>query len=360
MGLDVVVAAGQTASLLLLRMSPALSFYVYTGVMIVGRIFLNLYVARTVDRLYPYIKEKNVAPIKPDTQKKLYQNIRALSVAKISRMTLDTADFITISATLSNGLSLIGKYTNYTIIVSQITSVFTVISQAVTASLGNYLATEDDTQQKAIFNSMNLLFTWLYGFCFICLWVLLDPFIGGIWVSEEWLLSNIAVFLISLNFLLNGIGFTPMKFIQSAGLYWQARYRYVISAVLNVPLTILFGVGFHWGIEGIIFATTLAIVGMTVLDPYVVFKYLFHEKSLPFYCRYLINLVVIILTGALTLGICDRFLPDYTMFNFILRILVCIIVPNSIWLALLFRTTLFKETVSLLMRYAKATASRNR
>ena len=138
-----------------------------------------------------------------------------------------------------------------------------------------------------------MIFTWMYGFCFICLWVLIDPFIGGIWINEEWLLPEMVTSLLCINFMINGMDFTPMKFIQAAGLYWQARYRYVISAILNVGLSLLFGVAFRWGLEGVVFATTLAMIGMTCLDPYIVFR--------KFFGRVPLKMVTVFIGGFLSL-----------------------------------------------------------
>jgi len=221
-------------------------------------------------------------------------------------------------------------------------------------TLSDYACRSSDSKGRDIFDSMYLVFTWLYGWCFICLWVLLNPFVGGIWIAKEWMLSENVVFLVSLNFLLNGMIFAPMKFIQAAGLYWQAKWRYVISAVLNISLSLLFSVGFHWGLEGILFATALSMIGMTAMDPYVVFRHLFHENAAPFYCKHIAAFVGIILTGYLTGVVCNNLLSAYTLGNFILRMLVCTILPNALWLAVLFRTKVFRGTAELLWTYARA------
>lgn len=348
---SVFTAGGQIVILCVPLFSPAMAFYLYTAAGILGGIASNLFVARTVDRLYPYIREKDVPPIRPDIRKKLFQNIGALSISRISRVALDSIDSIIISASLSQGLSLNGKYSNYTLIVSFINSIFSQISSAVTASLGNYLVENGAQKGRNLFDCINLVFTWLYGFCFVCLWCLFNPFIGGVWITEEWLLSDRMVFLISLNFLLNGIDFAPMKFIQAAGLYWQARARYIISAVLNIFLSVLFGAVLGWGLEGVVFATSIALIGMTCLDPYVVFKHFFHERSFSYYFRYVISLVSIVATGALTNAVCSWLVPAYTLSGFLLRLLICILLPNLLWLAALCRTRLFKQTVSIIFNY---------
>ena len=351
--ISIFTALAQILFLLVMPAQSAISFYLYTFLSVLSGIVTNLFVARQVDRLYPYIKEKNIAPVPGEVRKKIVQNIQALSISRISRVALDSADSIIISMAFASGLSIIGKYSNYTMIVAAVNSVFSMLSTSITSSLGNLLAKQDIQESKKIFYSMDLLFKWLYGFCFICLWTLLNPFIGGIWITEDWLLSDNVVFLICINFLLNGVIFAPMKYIQAAGLYWQARYRYILSAVLNIGLSILFGVVLGWGLEGIILATTVALVGMTCLDPYVVFKHLFREKVVSYYFSHLCSFLGIVLTGGLTVFICQNVVPAFTLRNFVIRIFICIVVPNALWLLLLWRTKIFKSTVALLRTYVK-------
>ena len=343
------------AQILILLMMPARSantFYTYTVAGILGVIVTNLFLANKVDSRYPYIKEKKYVSVLPETRKSIFLNIGALSISRISRSALDSADSIIISATLAGGLALIGKYTNYTLIVAFVNSVFTMISASIVPSLGNYIEVEGKEKSLKLYSCMNMIFTWMYGFCFICLWVLIDPFIGGIWINEEWLLPEMVTSLLCINFMINGMDFTPMKFIQAAGLYWQARYRYVISAILNVGLSLLFGVAFRWGLEGVVFATTLAMIGMTCLDPYIVFRKFFGRGCLKIYIQYIAYFFAVFITGILTVSLCRRLTPEYTLANFILRILICIAVPNTIWFILMFRTKVFKETFSLLKKYA--------
>lgn len=350
---SILTALVQIIVLLIMPAQSAISFYVYTFVSVLGSIVTNLFVSYQVDRIYPYIKEKDIAPVSDEIRKKIFRNIGALSVSRISRVALDSIDSIIISATLVSGLSIIGKYSNYTMIVSVVNSVFGMLSTSITSSLGNFLAKKEIQDSRRLFNSIDLLFKWLYGFCFVCLWTLLNPFIGGVWITEEWLLSDNVVFLICINFLLNGVIFAPMKYIQAAGLYWQARYRYILSAVLNIGLSILFGVVLGWGLEGVILATTIALVGMTCLDPYVVFKHLFRDKVVSYYLSHLCSFFGIVLTGGLTVFICQNVVPAFTLHNFVIRIFICIVVPNALWLLLLWRTKTFQSTVALLRTYVK-------
>ena len=348
---SIISGISQILILLIMPAKSAATYYAYTITGIFFVVLQNILISRRTDKLYPYILEKSNIPIKPEVKRKIIQNVKALSIANISRKALDSIDAIIISASLVNGFAIIGKYSNYTLIVSLVNSLFTMASSAIVPSLGNFIEVEGREKSLKLYDTMNLIFTWMYGWCFVCLLVLLNPFIGGIWISEEWTLSNLLVFLISINFLINGMDFTAMKYIQAAGLYWQVRYRYIISAILNIILSILFGVVFKWELEGIVFATSIALIGMTIRDPYVVFKYMFERSSKENYFEYIIRIFVIVFTGLFTLLICNLIAAEYNLFNFVIRAFMCLIIPNALWIMMMHRTRLFRDTVDMLRLY---------
>lgn len=348
---NVLIAIGQIIVLYSTVSSQAWTFYCYLVVDIVGNIGMNLFIAQVVDKQYPYLKEKALVPIEAPVRAKIFKNVWALFIARISSTALQSTDAIIVSAALTNGLSINGKYANYTMIIAGVTGVFVMISQAITATVGNYVVKESVQKSEQLFDFISLTFTWAYGFCFICLLCLLNPFIGKIWLSENWMLSNRLVFLLALNFLLNGMGFAPVKFIQAAGLYWNARYRYVVSAVLNIFLSYLFGIVLQWGLEGIVFATTISLIGMTCMDPHVVYKYLFHKRAVSYYVRYIILLFAIVTTGLLTDFVCHQIIGLPAVHTFFLNALICLLLPNSIWLLASFKIPLFRNTGKMLLQY---------
>lgn len=349
--IQIITALLQICALVILKDNPNMSFYIYTTISIIGTILTNIIVARKTDKMYPYIKEQGKYDLESDVKKNIFKNIGALSISRVSRVVLDSIDSIIISATLIGGLNLIGIYSNYIVIVNMINSFFTIISNAITSSLGNYLIEKNIEESKRVFRCMNLIFDWIYGLAFVCLLTLFNPFIGGIWINPEWTLSDTAVFFISLNFIINGITFTPMKYIQAAGLYWQAKFRYIISVVLNVSLSIIFVVKLNWGIEGVIIATSISLFCMVILDPYVVYKHIFHDNVFKYYIRFICSLLVIILTGLLIWQGCEMIIPDYNLVNFILRLIICIIVPNIIWGIIMYRSKEFRDTKKLIEEY---------
>ncbi len=342
-------------SLLLLRNRPALSFYIYILIDVFGNIAGNIMIAIRSDKTYPYLNSKNVRALAPNVKQGIRKNIVALSISRISRVMLNSIDSIVIAMTLYQGVSFVAIYSNYQMIIAAITSFFSILSASLTSSLGNLYVTETVDRNKEVFNALHLVYTWSYGFCAICIWNLINPFVGGIWINKDWMLSDQVAFLLGFNLLIDGLMAAPIKYIQAAGLYWQAKLRYILSAVLNVGLSFLFVLKFGWGIEGVLFATTICMFAMVSCDPYIVFKHVFRESPLRFYLKYVGSFLLVLATGALTKWICACFL-EYNLLNFVLRVLCCLIVPNALWLLLFYRTKEFqtiKATVLTMLHKAK-------
>ena len=343
----------QILALLGLRHTPELAFYLYNVSQIVATVMMNYLIARKVDKLYPYINERDILPLEKEVKDSLTKNIKALSIGKISQAALQSIDSIVISMSVIGGTALVGMYSNYLAIVAAVEVFIKIVSSALVSGLGNFNVTESKQRQKEVLDSLDLFYVWLYGFCGICFYVLMNPFIGGVWIDKDWLLSNTAVFLIAFVFIQKGATMSLQRFIESNGLYHEARYRYIISAILNIILSFTFVLKFNWGIEGVIFATVLCTFGMESISPYVVYKNVFSESSKKYYLKYFINLSVMSATAYLTKYIADIISPSYNIWGVLGRLGVCIIVINMIFLIVYANTKSFKYIKTRLISIAK-------
>lgn len=116
--ISIISGISQILILLIMPAKSAATYYAYTITGIFFVVLQNILISRRTDKVYPYILEKSNIPIKPEVKRKIIQNVKALSIANVSRKALDSIDTIIISASLVNGFAIIGKYSNYTLIVS--------------------------------------------------------------------------------------------------------------------------------------------------------------------------------------------------------------------------------------------------
>ncbi|MGO0230095.1 hypothetical protein ACTMLF_18280, partial [Proteus mirabilis] len=134
------------------------------------------------DNLYPFLKEKNTAKLSKQEKKEFFENLYSLLLYKISGVVINGTDNIIISIFL--GITIVGIYSNYLLILTTMTSILSYIFYSVTASVGNLHVTETKEKKHSIFRVLHFLNFWTYGFIAILLWNLMNPFLT-VWIGEE-------------------------------------------------------------------------------------------------------------------------------------------------------------------------------
>lgn len=321
--------------IVLLFLFKSFLLYLITG--IASNIIFNFLVAKKVDKLYPYIKEKNDKVLPREEKKAIYKNTIALSMYKVGSTVLTATDNIVISSFIS--VISVGLYSNYLIITNAVRTVVRLIFSSFTASIGNLYATETKEKSEFIFRCINFLNFWIYGFCAICLWILLNPFIY-LWVGTDYLFDNYVVFFIVLNFLTAGLQDAVIEYRSACGLFWHGKFRPLFSALLNVVISILL-VG-PLGIAGVLLGTIISRFLTTWwYDPWIVHKYAFGISPVKYFLRYFRSLIIILITGALVQLASIPF-SENTWLNFFIKLLICIVVPNFLFFALYRKSKEFK------------------
>lgn len=325
---NVVTTIARIIILLLLRGAPTFAYYVYVAVDVAGQVAKNVAMAKIVDKKFPFMKAKRQKP-EPLPQEKrvaIRKNIVGTFSNKVSGIMLTSADNILLSAFI--GLATVGLYSNYIALKSYVVKVVSIVFDSMTASIGDFCASESLEKQMEFFKALSLAYFWVYGFCSICLWNLLNPFIGNIWLGRDYLLSDLAVFLIVLNFLLDGLAGAVIAFRTAHGLYWQAKFRYIFSALFNVVISFLLVK--PMGVEGVLLGSTVSVLIMLSFDPIIVFKNVFHQSARHYYISYLGYLLLVLATGALVRVLSSPF-SQPTILHFLMKMVVSVTVPNVLW-----------------------------
>lgn len=319
----------QIALLFCLRSTPEFSFYVYCASDTLCSVVTNIVIAAKVNKRYPFILENNAAPLPADERKSLFKNVYGVAFYKLSSTLNSSADSIIISSFL--GTVLLGLYSNYLLIAGAVIKIINMLFNSLTASVGNLNALASTEKKNEVFNALHLASLWINGFCIICLWVLLNPFFAAIWIGSEYELPELVVFSMCMNYLVDCLMESPIRFRNAAGLYWQSRYRAIVTVIVNVTLSILAVTVFDWGIPGVLLATIISRLCVTLwVDSYLVHKYVLERSPWPYLRKYFFSLALVIGTGAIIKSLCYR-MPEDSIRFFLLRVLLCIAVPNLLW-----------------------------
>jgi len=348
---NVIRYSVQITALLLLKRTPELSFYIYMAIGTVYSVASNLMIAKKVDKLYPFLLEKYVRPLDRSERKSIIKNTYALSISRVSATVNGSADSIIISAFIS--VTMVGLYSNYLILTGAVMGSLVIVFNSFTAGIGNLYVTETKEKNRQIFDCLHFMYSWIYGFCAICFFVLLNPFIASVWLGKDYLLSELTVLAITADTLISGIISAVAKYRDACGLYWQNRYRPLATVIINVALSILFVKELNWGIPGVLFATIISKGTVTVwVDPYVVFMHVFEEKPYRYYLKYCVTIVVVVLT-AIPVVYVSRLMPVNSLAAFFLRFAMCMAFPNLTWYLLFRRTEEYRYFEALAKRGIK-------
>lgn len=342
-GTLIVSTVLQIIALLLFR-----NFYTYVILMVAGTLLDCILVQVFANKLYPAINGKS-QPLDVATKKQITKNVAAMSMHKIGSAVVYSTDALLISAMVS--YIVLGYYSNYMLITSSVIMFISLFANAMQASVGNYMQTNSINQVYSLYTKSNFAFSWLVGFCSVCLLCLFQPFIF-LWLKDvKVLLSNVTVLLIVISFYLNKMRANTLMFRDCAGLMWQDRWKPIAESVINLTASIVLAK--FMGLNGIILGTIIStIVAPLWVEPFVLYKYYFKKSVWRYFGKYAFYTVVTVGAGALTYWLCSL-LPFAGIGWFILKCAICLVVPNVIFLLCYFKTSEFKGVIGLAKQVLK-------
>lgn len=315
------------------------NYYTYVIVIILATIIENIINAVIVNKKYPKYKPNGTIATK---EKKIISNkIKALFCYKIGGVVLNSVDSIVISKYL--GLTILGKYNNYYYVITAIFGFLQIITNAMVAGVGNSIETETIEKNYKDFTKLNFLQSWLIIWCASCLITLYQPFIK-LWVGQE----NCFGFGIVICFVIYFYVWKMMDIInlykEAAGLWEFDKYRPIVASIVNLIINVILVQKI--GLYGIIISTIVSIV--FIIFPWSSFI-LFREYFKGRYSKYLKNYILISIQAMITIVISFTIINKINIENekvsFILKCILCIVVPNFIFVILNFKNKALNDSV---------------
>lgn len=325
------------------------NYYLYLIVKVIMRIVENVLITIIANKLYPFLLDKNVKKLDSNTTKDIFKKVKALFLHKVGSFVVFGTDNIIISKYL--GLTQVGLYSNYNLIISSVSTIIGQIISATTASVGNMLVTENKEKQFNVFKKIRFANFWISCFSATCLLVIMDSFIK-VWVGEKYLLSLTVLVVLVINFYFNSTRTTYNAFKDAAGIYYEDRFVPIIESLLNIIISIILVKRF--GLSGVFLGTIFSGLILWVYSyPKFVYKKIFGKKYINYYIETIGYFVLCSVVVALTF-IISRMVTLNSLFgSLIINILICMIIPNLILLIVFAQTDEFKYYKRLLYRMLK-------
>lgn len=228
---------------------------------------------------------------------------------------------------------------------------FSLIITALTGSVGNLIASNNESYSYEKYKQINFLFSILTSFCTVCLFVLYQPFIQTWTQTSQYLLHISTVFFICLSFYLTKMRTGTLIFKECAGLYWQDKWKPICEAVVNLVTSIILTK--FIGINGIFIGTIISTIAAPFwIEPLVLYKNYFKKNVGSYFLRYLYDFVVMLGVGAVCYFVC-ALIPMGGLWLMIAKFAVCISLSIVLLILAYCWTKEFKSSLVLVKQLLK-------
>lgn len=313
------------------------NYYLYLSILIVCTLGNNICISRKADKLYPYLRDRNVTELSLEERKGIFANMRAMLMHKVGNVMVNNTDNLLLSALV--GTLSVGKYSNYFLIVGSVKQVLEQMFQGITASVGNMGVQESKERIRKIFEASFFLGQWIYGLVAICIYQCIDLFVGFSF-GQQYVFDKNVTLILCINFYLTGMRQPTLVFRDSMGLFKYDRYKSLVEAGINLVTSLILGK--YFGTAGVFLGTMVSTVTTSLwVEPYMLYKHKLEISSRSYFVRYFVYGTV---TALLWWGetACCSLIRGNAFVVCILRLLLCLLLTNLVYLLLYHRTPEFR------------------
>lgn len=294
----------------------------------------NYISSRIVNKMYPYIRTKKKYKVENTIKNNIIKNVKAIFLHNIGTQCVFGTDNMLISAFVS--VNAVGIYSNYNMLIGQLTSLVRSVIGGIGHSVGNLIATEGENKVYFIFKVTEFVNFIIYSICTICLYNLMNPFIE-LWLGKEFLLDKMVIIVLMVNFYMTGMRGSITVFKTKAGVFNEDKYMPLIEAAINLIASVILVK--KLGLVGVFIGTTISSLAIPVWNrPRVVYKHVFKRPVREYFINYIMQMVITLLVGYITNLVCSYIIIDNLIISFLIKAITTIMIAISTYY-ILFRNT---------------------
>lgn len=319
------------------------NYYIYVIVVPLATITTNVLNAWLANKMFPKLQCKGKVP--DDELKGIKKRIIGLLSFKIYGVVYTSVDTIVISSFL--GLIPLAIYNNYFYVQTAIIGFLTIITASITAGIGNKMITNSKEDNYNDFMNFTFANGWISSWCAVCLVTLYQHFMKT-WVGDKLTFPFVTMVLVVLYFYLSRVTTLTFTYREAAGLWWEDRIRPLVATVANLSLNLIL---VHFiGMNGVLLSTIICTVFISVpWGTIILFKNYFNRSPKNYFCRIILYVGVTGIISVLTILSC-ALLPDSGWIYLILKAVICLVVPNLLFILCFKRLREFEYTNQLIRR----------
>lgn len=318
------------------------NFMVYLITQVVFTYSKNFYQSHVANKMYPYINDK-ASQLPKKEEKQIFDNVKSVFIYKFATTLVGSTDNTLIS--ILTGTITVGYYSNYSMVITNVTMFMNIIFSSVTASIGNLVVQNDKKKNYDVYKIMQFVSFVLSSFVITSVYLLINDFIK-VWIGEQYLLDNLVVIAIVINMYFSVVLMPIWSYREATGMYRQTKYIMVITAIVNLVMSIILGKMI--GLAGILFATSIARISTYFwYEPKLLFTQFFEKNVVEYYIGIGKNVIITLIVIGVSSLIYDTFFIN-SWFGLIIKA-CCIGATSMIFTLLLYcRNPYFVKCINML------------
>lgn len=317
------------------------NYYIFVIVLPSSMILNNLIVHFCARKFFPEIF--CTGQISKMEKINLLKNVKNLIGHRFGDVIIGSVDNIVISVVL--GLSSLAIYNNYYYVVTAVAGIIEIFRNSILASIGNSFLVESKEKILKIFYNLSLFIFWISGWFSILYFCLIQNFMF-LWVGSSYIYSStLTIFLFTCYLYTWKSRIIQLSFKDAAGMwkedFWKPYIGILIDLVLNFILI------YYWGVNGILIATIIVMV--FVYSPWeisIIFKNILKTSKKKYLIDTLLYFSWTLISGIICF-ILTNIIEQNNYVGLILKVLICLFIPNLLFIFMFFWKKEFKYYVGL-------------
>ncbi len=319
------------------------NYYAYILMLGLSTIVNNIVINFYTNKHYPDFQCKGI--IEPQIKKNIKKQVSGLLVCNVGDKFRNSFDTLILSALF--GLTAVTIFSNYFYIFTAVSGVMYIIIQSMQASVGDCIVSKTKEENFLLMRRFQFIFFWINCWFSACLVSLYQPFML-LWAGQDLLLSTKNMLLFCVYFYVLHCNDIRNLYFNGNGLWWASKLSFILEAVFNLLLNVILGT--LWGVSGILIATILTVLVFNFIQrTNILFIHYFGFGKRRFFFEHLLYIFITIFVCIITGGICNL-ITISGIWGFLIKIFVCVCIPNLLLLIIFFKGSNFKFITKLLCR----------
>lgn len=296
------------------------NYYYFLIAQILSTVLQNIIITLIARKHYSHILLGKKNKLVDSDKKNIIKNIKGLVINKIGTIAVLSTDNIIISTFM--GISQVGIYSNYILIVSAFKQLINQMFAASIASIGNLNVSASKDHLQITYKRILFFGTIITGITSVCIYNFLNPVIL-LFFGEKYIYSNLIVLLITIEFYFDIIRIVNLIFTESLGLFWYTRYKSLFEGIVNLLFSVI--LVNYLGISGVIIGTISSKILVSIwYEPLILYRHGLDLKLNSYFSFFYKNLLISIIIGLIvTIG--NDILFPLTSDNIIQRFIFTIV-----------------------------------